>query len=247
MGATHGLPSEVMKPSAITSPVLRLSGRPRRFSGAQEHARELLVAELDQHFRSWADALSDEQVDALYSYCGVSYESVNSYLRGWGSFLIDDARGRALAVKRVRELDLALAGAALPFPLLVYRGVKYPWLAEPEALVGTVIADKGFQSVSLTTDIARKFTGRYHEWDYRQSQQQPAALLEIVLPAGAPAAPAVLAYLDRVPYAKDNLIERELLLARDSHLLVERVSRRGQGMPRLRCRWLGAGEVAAAA
>lgn len=203
--------------------------RRRRFDRVPAASRAALVDDLDRHYQSWTDALDDRQREAIRSYTHIHYTLVNAYLRGWDC----DALGDRLVVSRtealVEALDEVAAGCALPFPLIVHRGVKGSMFSDPAALAGMTLHDPGFLSVSLDRQTARKFSRRYHEHDYRH--QLPAALMEIELPAGYPAL-----YLGADPYlVPGGLEERELILARGSSLVVDQVDCGGR-LPLLRCR-----------
>ena len=214
-----------------------LADRPvrcRRYSGASATDKQALLALLEERYASWAAGLDTDEENALRNYLMASYEPINGVLRGWPCWLHKvEGTGRSLA--QVAALDAAIGRTATPFPLTVYRGIKLPQLHDPQLLVGTVIEEPGFCSVSLDVAVARKFTRPYHEWDYHEGVGCPAALLQIALPAGTRAAFVAAADPDELGRTR----ERELLLARGARFHVTGLRQQGSGGPRLLCQLVG--------
>lgn len=113
----------------------------------------------------------------LEDYTGIENEDINGYLRGGKIRTLPGSRPESMTVKAIAALDWALLNdpdIGVPFSKAmamdkvsgdtVYRGLRAGRVQEmlgsnPEGLVGQVIFDKGFTSVSNDESKAATFTG----------------------------------------------------------------------------------------
>lgn len=168
---------------------------------------------------SYPQNYSDAQIDAMGNYQGLDYAAINRGLRG-----AEPLPEKYTAT--VRELDELISNSPpLADAALVYRGLRSDDHLPEGSLVGRVIRDKAFTSVTIKEIIANKFLN------------SGETLIEIVLPSGARAAPvnhiSAHGLTPNRPLAATaktfNTYEGELLLPRNSSLQVISEERRNWG------------------
>ncbi len=143
---------------------------------------EALLARLDAAFAAQRAALSARQreVVRLWQRTDREYEAIQAVARGGAGLGRLSRREIAIALENQRELDLAIRTGRLPSELRVYRGVRSLrrtfGVDDPDAVEDGPTSFRGFTAASVFRRVAlEEFTA-------------PAgALMEIALPAGAPA------------------------------------------------------------
>jgi hypothetical protein len=165
------------------------------------------------HYNEWRYSLDAEEAAAMKAYKGFGYAQLNGYLRHpeqsspkWS--VVSDVKWKTRD-EVIGVMDRALAKApGTPEPMIAYRGLYAPL----DVSVGDIIEDKGYTSLTMARDVARKFT----VGNPQSAPNKPTGpLLKINLPAGTKAA-----YADYW----SNLKEAELVLPRGSKMRVLSVS-----------------------
>lgn len=139
-----------------------------------------LSGELDQVYQKWLTELTPEQATALRHYKAMEYSKLNRFLRTGAVRGLSDRELDDL-FDTVQELTLALRQptAALPFPLTVYRGLKYGY-PDQHLKTGDYLQEKAFMSTSLSRGVARQVS----LWG---TSVDSCTILEISLPRGTQA------------------------------------------------------------
>lgn len=153
-------------------------------------------AALSRDYADWKHRLSATERGAIGAYKGDAGKAINAALRR-------GAPGRLLA-DVVAGLDAAIAKAAVPRDMTVWRGVKDLRFMRGLA-VGDVIEEKAYTSTSIRKKTAKDFRGD--------------GLLVISVPEGYPAA-----YIHHVPSVTNR--QFELLLRRGARFVVEAIADR---------------------
>lgn len=99
----------------------------------------------ETYYRTWADALSEDEFNAVRGYQSQTFSLVNDTLRG---HRLDDEK-TPYAKAQIKLLDKVLAASRTPYNLTAYRGFVNPDLA-----AGDTFTDLGFSSTSLAPNIA---------------------------------------------------------------------------------------------
>ncbi len=159
-----------------------------------------------ESWKAWESGLTNEEREALRTYTGSSYTSINRFLRG-----LKESSGHENIIPLI---DSAIEKGTVEHDLISFRGLRnwadlYNGLRNGGFKLGAPITGPGFSSSSIDTTIARKnFAGR--SGAYR-------VVYEIRVRKGSRAA-----YIG--DYKVSGLAnEKELLLPRGSKLRVDRI------------------------
>ena len=104
---------------------------------------------------SWGQSLSADELSAVRSYTGSTYDNVNGALRGMNEFYYGN-------LELARTLHGSLQRCSLPAACTLYRGTAETALADYQnlpdsALEGKIISDKAFMSTSFDVNTALHF------------------------------------------------------------------------------------------
>lgn len=99
----------------------------------------------EKYFRSWEEALTDNQRNAIRGYQQQTFGLINDTLRGHRE---EDTK-TAYAYEQIAILDQALASARMPMNITAYRG-----FVDPDLNVGDTYTDLGYSSTTLAPAIA---------------------------------------------------------------------------------------------
>lgn len=172
-----------------------------------EKIASLRAEQLAPYFQDWLVNVDPEVLEDLHYYTNDGYEDINSYLRDGGKGWVYGDHIKAQA----ERIEDALDEASLPKSIVVYRGIKpfskinEQWDAIKE---GDRLVDLGFLSTSLDKTTAKSFVG--------YEKIKLTYLLEIILPAGTPAA----LISEHVLQDREIVGEYEVLLQRNIPLRV---------------------------
>ena len=168
--------------------------------GASDNA-----AQLESEYKEWAESLSEDSIEALRTYQGSAYRSLNKWLRGLGKENLSKREADYMA-QLTAKLDVATSQAVIRKNTYVYRGVtasalKAFGITSGEQLVGMTLLDKGFMSTSVARSASEGFAG------------SRGVTFRIKLPRGSKAA---------VPLAatKSMTHENEIILPRGTKIRV---------------------------
>jgi hypothetical protein len=170
--------------------------------------------------QAWEETLTPNQEAAFKAYKAESFAIVNPLLR---SDIAETAATRAKAQSLIRDIDSAIGGSTLESPAMVTRGIALDKQA-PEFIQqwkairpGDVLTDKGYMSTTLNPEgVGFGEKGSWSAYGVR---------LDIMVPKGTP---GVL--LDNFTFDKIASREEELLLGRNTRLLVHKVVAEGRKM-----------------
>ncbi len=158
-----------------------------------------------EHYAAWASALPADQKEAVREYSASAYTWMNKYHRGDPDWA-DRARagGKALtkpeALAMIGRVEAAMGKAAVPEPVVAYRGVQ------DHRLLGLDLAtlapgDRFAEPSAASTTLHREKASTFSDNGPRP------VLLQLRVPAGTPAAYLNTGRLSHYPG------ERELLIA----------------------------------
>ena len=143
---------------------------------------------------------------AVESYAGIHYESINNYWRG--SYKPPTGEGEVFVMEVTAVVDHEIAMNKLSETTTLYRGISHGNLAaNAEKLVGRTIDSPAFVSTSIDRNIAEQF-----------ARGQSGSLFVITAPAGTSA-------LSMNSIREFESKEKEYLLPRNQKFRVDRVER----------------------
>lgn len=156
----------------------------------------------------WQNKLTHDQFEALSDYSGMSYESINNYLRGiWDKQEAkDNHSGHYSLDTTIKHMDAGIKKFDLQKPITVYRTCEREFIDRLQE--GSIFHDEGYGSTSvLPIPVA---SGDVH--------------MEIDVPAGK----GVGAYMEGVSWKEGE--EFEFLLGRGADYYVEKKEIREDGI-----------------
>lgn len=149
--------------------------------------------------------LSKSEIQALNKYSGFKSLYINSYLRG--KKLMEFSKSKEEIQEIIKNIESAILKVSTPVNLIAYRGASIKKIfgqeiKNPERLLGKGIYDKGFMSVSLLEDVAKKFS--------------TDVVLKIKIPKGTN-----LAFMGAISFFEK---EGEILLNKGQKLIITKIT-----------------------
>ena len=165
----------------------------------------------DQQWQDFAESATEDEVLAVQDYKGNYYEPINAGLRADGTV-------PAMYQPVADHLDAVLEHTVIEQDVIVSRGLGFDEFTDPEVVAkwqnvtpGSIIQDKGYMSTTTNESIRDDFSG----------EGSNGVTMEIKVPAGSNGL-----FIDPAfegTYGT-NLAEDEILLPRDSRLMVTKVT-----------------------
>lgn len=112
-----------------------------------------------QNFSGWQTNLSGGEVDSLFAYKTLKYESINKFLRGKPLDHIQDPDGSYVneVKKDVANIDSALSKSFIPENIITYRAFSDEANTDFNKLVGKLYTPKGYVSTAMNKKGAEFF------------------------------------------------------------------------------------------
>lgn len=159
-----------------------------------------------ENMQNWVQKLSKSELQSLSWYSGFKSLFINSYLRSKKEIELSKSKEEIKEI--IKNLETAILKVSTPVNLIAYRGANInnifgQEIENPEKLLGKGIYDKGFMSVSLLEDVARKFA--------------TDVVLKIKIPKGTN-----LVFLGAISFFEK---EGELLLNKGQKLIITKITK----------------------
>jgi ADP-ribosyltransferase exoenzyme len=147
-------------------------------SGLERPDLDVLAQRLDTHYSLQRINLTHPERMSLELYKGMGYRDINRYMRsgnlaGANPQKLDDLD------ETIDLIRSALSKFFIPFPTVVYRGLKYGYPSANLA-IGDYLGEQAFLSTTLSVLTAKQFC----VWD---ANPAPSTILELSVPEGTKA------------------------------------------------------------
>lgn len=192
--------------------------KPRAFE-SKKSAREYFKERAEK----WEASLSDDEKSSVKGYTDSTYDMINTYLRNPKEARYLKSFNQAEVEKQIRDIDSAIDKFELDDDIKTYRGTNLIEFGRDiysaddlKSLIGKEITMKGYSSTSTDISVSENdFAGE--------------VLIEYTVPKGKGRG-AYMDYITAIDNVPDDRRESEIMLKRNSQIIIDEVKTREDGI-----------------